>query len=194
MRQKVQHISACRKSVPSLFIASLAGFLIAVAVAPQPAQAVFSGDMSPRAESGDADYAAALRARKAKNWMEMVNSLLRVVERRPWHDNAHSLLGYSYRKMGLFDMAIKHYTRALELNPRHRQALEYLGEAYLQMNDVPMAEATMARLAKVCSGVALTFSDGDFTDGCDEYRILREVYEHYLAHGVLPPEGKDEDE
>ncbi|MEM6974409.1 MAG: tetratricopeptide repeat protein [Pseudomonadota bacterium] len=194
MRLRTFRKTPLAKAPSALAAAGAIAVVAATALSPQPARAVFNGDMSPRAESGDADYAAALRARKAKDWMEMVNSLLRVVERRPWHDNAHSLLGYSYRKMGLYALAIKHYSTALELNPRHRQALEYLGEAYLQMDDVPMAEETMARLAKVCRGVALSFSDGDFSDGCNEYRILRDRYEYYQVHGKLPPEEKDPEE
>lgn len=194
MRVKMILEGLTPKPASTLVKAAVVAVAASAVLSPQPAQAVFSGDMSPRAESGDPDYAAALRARKAKDWMEMVNSLLRVVERRPWHDNAHSLLGYSYRKMGLYALAIKHYSTALELNPRHRQALEYLGEAYLQMGDVPMAEETMARLAKVCRGVALAFSDGDFSDGCDEYRILRERYDYYQVNGELPPEEKDPEE
>ncbi|MEL7138793.1 MAG: tetratricopeptide repeat protein [Pseudomonadota bacterium] len=167
---------------------------IAVAAVMMPhreAGAVFSGDMSPRAESGDKDYAAAIRFRKEKDWMSMVNSLNRVVRRRPWHDNAHNLLGYGYRKMHLYELALKHYHTALELNPRHRQALEYLGEAYLQMGDVAKAEETMERLANVCGAVSLAFSDGDFSDGCDEYRDLREAYDFYLANGV-PMADEDE--
>jgi tetratricopeptide (TPR) repeat protein len=167
---------------------ALAALAAATFAAPDPARAVFSGDMSPRAESSDKDYAAAIRHRKAEDWEAMVVSLNRVIKRRPWHDNAHSLLGYGYRKMHLYRMALKHYHKALELNPRHRQALAYLGMAYMQMGDVEKAEATMQRLAEVCTGIALTFSDGDFTDGCDEYRELRAAHEHYTAHGELPPE------
>jgi Flp pilus assembly protein TadD len=173
-----------KMTAPLVALAAVA----ALAGRPEPARAVFSGDMSPRAESSDKDYAEAIRHRKAEDWEAMVVSLNRVIKRRPWHDNAHNLLGYGYRKMHLYEMALKHYRKALELNPRHRQALSYLGMAYLQMEDMEKAEATMARLADVCTSVALTFSDGEFTDGCDEYRELRAAWEHYRAHGELPPD------
>ena len=174
-----------RITIPATLAAAAA---IVTVLSDRPAQAVFSGDMSPRAESGDKDYAEALRHREKHDWERMVISLNRVIDRRPWHDNAHNLLGYGYRKMHMYEHALKHYHKALELNPRHRQALEYLGEAYLQMGDVPRAEETMARLKEVCGGIALTFSDGDFTDGCNEYRELREAYDYYLAHGTVPPD------
>ncbi|MGF1658088.1 MAG: tetratricopeptide repeat protein [Rubrimonas sp.] len=161
------------------------------ALGASPAWAVFSGDMSPRARSGDADYADAIDARAAKNWAAAVAALDKVVARRPWHDNAHNLLGYSHRKMGNFEKALEHYHIALELNPRHREALEYLGEAYLQMNDLPRAQATLARLGEVCVQVSLTFSDGDFSDGCEEYRELRAAVTHFEATGEVLD---DEDE
>ncbi|MEO0820418.1 MAG: tetratricopeptide repeat protein [Pseudomonadota bacterium] len=168
--------------------AALVAGVLAVGLPAGPAQAVFSGDMSPRAESGDKAYAAAIRARDAKLWGVMVGHLEKVVAARPWHDNAHSLLGFGYRKLGDFDKSLVHYHKALELNPRHRQALEYLGEAYLQMGDVEKARETMVRLGEVCSGISLTFSDGDFSDGCEEYKELRRVFAHYEEHGELPPE------
>lgn len=153
-----------------------------------PALAVFSGDMSPRAPSGDADYAAGVAARAAKDWKASVEALKKVVERRPWHDNAHALLGNSYRRIGEYELALAHYHRAIALNPRHRQALEYLGQAYLQMHWPEKAEETLAQLGQVCVTVALTFSDGDFSDGCTEYRLLRSALATYRATGEAPAE------
>jgi len=79
---------------------ALVGAILAAALlSPGSAGAVFSGAMSPRPPASDADYARTMVAREAKDWVAMLNHLLRVVERRPWHDNAHNLLGYGYRKM-----------------------------------------------------------------------------------------------
>jgi tetratricopeptide (TPR) repeat protein len=172
----------------------LAVFALAAALAgaaPQPARAVFSGDMSPRAPSGDADYAAALAARRAGDWPASIAALERVVARRPWHDNAHSLLGNAYRRTGDYERALAHYHRAIALNPRHREALEYLGVAYLHMDRPDLADETLAKLLEVCRFVALSFSDGDFSDGCDEYRELREAVAHYARTGEPPPEDDE---
>ena len=154
--------------------------------APTAAFAVFSGDMSPRARSGDTDYANGVEAWEAKNWAGAVNALLKVVERRPWHDNAHSLLGYSYRKLGEYERSLEHYHIALDLNPRHRQALEYLGRAYLELHWPDKAVETLDRLGAVCRFVALTFSDGDFSDGCTEYRSLNQALDFYRKTGEAP--------
>ncbi len=61
-----------------------------------------------------------------------------------------NLLGYAYRNAGQLDSAFKHYQRALELNPRHRGAREYLGEAYLLANDVQKAQEQLAALRQIC--------------------------------------------
>ena len=48
------------------------------------------------------------------------------------------------------DLALKYYKRSVELNPRHRGAHEYIGEAYLMLNDLPSAEKHLAALRKIC--------------------------------------------
>ncbi|MEM1383500.1 MAG: tetratricopeptide repeat protein [Pseudomonadota bacterium] len=163
----------------------IAMFAAAAFALPQPASAVFSGDMSPRPESGDADYAAGIRARNEMEWEKMIVELEKVVARRPWHDNAHNLLGYGYRKIGNYEKSLVHYHTALKLNPRHRQALNYLGMAYLHMEDRAKAETTLAKLGEVCKQVRLTFSDGDFSDGCREYRKLEEQVAFYDEYGFV---------
>lgn len=166
-------------------LASAALALAAAFALPDPAHAVFSGEMSPRAQSGDADYAAGVRAWRDMDWPVMVEHLRKVVARRPWHDNAHTLLGYGYRRMGDYDRAFHHYDVALGLNGRHRGALSYLGVAYLHLDDMPRATETLARLREVCGFVALTFSDGDFSSGCDEYLELKGAIEHYVETGEV---------
>jgi tetratricopeptide (TPR) repeat protein len=163
-----------------------AAFGAAVAAAPGGAWAVFSGDMSPRARSGDSDYADGVEAWERKDWPAAVAALEKVVARRPWHDNAHSLLGYSLRKLGDYGRSLEHYHIALELNPRHRQALNYMGHAYLELGWLEEAEETLERLGEVCRFVALTFSDGDFSDGCDEYRGLADAVAYYKETGEAP--------
>ena len=59
-------------------------------------------------------------------------------------------LGYSYRNLGQLDLAFGYYGRALELNPRHRGAHEYAGEAYLMVGDLAHAEEHLAALRKIC--------------------------------------------
>lgn len=164
-------------------VAILAGLL--AAALPDRAEAVFSGDMSPRAPSGDADYAKAIKARESKDWVTMINNLLRVVDRRPWHDNAHTLLGYGYRQIGRYERALEHYEKALAHNPNHRGALEYMGVAFLHMGRLDRAEEMRARLLKVCRTVAVTFSDGAFGSGCEEWEMLDTIIAVYRETGEV---------
>jgi tetratricopeptide (TPR) repeat protein len=47
-------------------------------------------------------------------------------------------------------LAFKHYGRALQLNPRHRGAHEYLGEAYLMIGNVAKAREHLELLKAIC--------------------------------------------
>jgi Flp pilus assembly protein TadD len=83
----------------------------------------------------------------------------------------NNLLGYSLRKKQPPDLvgAEKYYQAALKIDPNHRGALEYYGKLKLINNDLPGAEALLARLDKVC------------TFGCEEYSDLKEAIQKYKA-------------
>ena len=85
------------------------------------------------------DYKAAI---------EEVNTIL---ERTPSFADAWNLLGYSSRKSGDFKTAEAAYTKALEIDPNHTQAMEYMGEMYLTLHQPAKAEELLARLNKLCS-------------------------------------------
>ena len=48
------------------------------------------------------------------------------------------------------DKAFEHYKRALTIEPRHRGAHEYIGEAYLMVGDVASAEKHLVALRSIC--------------------------------------------
>jgi len=81
------------------------------------------------------------------------------------------LLAYSLRKKQSPDLtgAEKYYQAALKIDPEHRSALEYYGELKLMNNDLPGAEAILARLNKVC------------TFGCEEYSDLKSAIQKYKS-------------
>jgi tetratricopeptide (TPR) repeat protein len=51
----------------------------------------------------------------------------------------YNAIGYAYFVQKQYDMAIKHYKEALELNPEYIFALNNLGHSYEQKNLVPQA-------------------------------------------------------
>lgn len=155
----------------------LVGAFAALLLSHSPALAVFSGEMSPRARSSDGDYANGMEAWGKENWPAVITAMEKVVARRPHHDNAWARLGYAYRKLRNYDKSLASYDRALTRNPRNRAALEYLGEAYVELNRIDEAKSMLDRLAAECRRISLTFSDGAFTNGCDEFGDLKKTIE-----------------
>lgn len=123
---------------------------------------------------GDADYETAVRAVEREDWTTAVAALEKVTRRRAWDDAAHTLLGLAYRRLGNHHASLEHYRRALELNPYHPGALEYLGEAYLELGDYGRASEMLERLAAACRRV-------NGRQACPEWHELKAAIE---ARGV----------
>lgn len=97
-----------------------------------------------------AEHAAGKRAIDAKDWGAAIKALTAAVQREERNPEIHNLLGYAFRNNGQLELALKHYHRALELDARHLGAHEYIGEAYLMMNNVAKAEEHLAALTRIC--------------------------------------------
>lgn len=82
--------------------------------------------------------------------MAAVAHLTKPVQELPNDADAHNMLGYSYRKTGNFDKSMEHYQRALKIDANHRSAHEYLGELYLDLNQLGNAEKQLAALKRAC--------------------------------------------
>ena len=67
-------------------------------------------------------------------------------------------MGYTTRKVGNFDQAEKFYLEGLKIKPNHNGINEYLGELYVQKNQINKAKERLAVL-KNCN--------------CDEYNELQ---------------------
>jgi Flp pilus assembly protein TadD len=118
--------------------------------APVPISYADPYEDNPDAALRDPEYGAAIQAINRKDWAEAVKRLHQVELRAPDSADLHNYLGYSYRNLKKMDLAFKHYKRSLELNPRHRGAHEYIGEAYLLVNDLPSAEKHVNELRNIC--------------------------------------------
>jgi tetratricopeptide (TPR) repeat protein len=154
----------------------------AVSILGGSALAITSGGKSEQAEPADDDYATGKAAVEREDWPEVVEHMTRVIAERPWHDDAHNLLGFAYRKLGDYGRALEAYDRALELNPHHRGALEYLGEAYLELDRPELAKEMLDRLADECQQVAIraTTAAGSQSD-CEEWQELKQAYDAYVG-------------
>jgi Flp pilus assembly protein TadD len=122
----------------------------------------------PAASGLDPDYAAGKKAIEAKEWQTAIKSLSSAALRDTRNADIQNYLGYAHRNAGEMDLAFKHYQRALQLNPRHRGAHEYVGEAYLMVNNLAKAEEHLAALQKICLIPCEEF--GDLKKKIDAYR------------------------
>jgi Flp pilus assembly protein TadD len=150
-----------------------AAFLLLACAAVAAGAADNAPPASPPERPGERELAAGRRAIQAKAWPEAIRQLEQAAARQPSNPDVHNLLGYAERNRGNLDAAFGHYERALQLDPKHRGAHEYVGETYLLAGKLPQAEEHLAALGKLCG------------PSCEEYQDLaRSVAEYRRKKGV----------
>ena len=125
----------------------------------------------PKGKAENANILAGRKSIEAKDFKSALGHLSKAVQEEPNNADAHSMLGYSYRKLGTLDKSMEHYQKALKIDGSHRSAREYLGELYLEMNQPANAEKELATLKKACP----------FFGKCEEYDDLKEAIEKYKS-------------
>lgn len=125
----------------------------------------------PKARVENPNVAAGRKAIEAKDFKAAVGHLTKAVQELPNDADSHSMLGFAYRKTNVFDKSMEHYQRALKLDSKHRSAHEYLGELYLDMNQLDNAEKQLAALKNACP----------FFGKCEEYEDLKKAVDAYKA-------------
>jgi tetratricopeptide (TPR) repeat protein len=116
------------------------------------------------AAAGAAPTAASLLAEgrtaiAAKKWPEAIASLKKAAALDPKDADIQNLLGFSTRNNGDYPGALAFYDVALKLNPKHLGALEYQGEAFVKLGQMPKAKANMATLKKLCGTSCEQYKD-----------------------------------
>jgi Flp pilus assembly protein TadD len=133
------------------------GLGLAPALMPAPAFAV------DNMESTDAPDLSSVRAKiKAKDYAAALTELRDLAEDTQQAD-VYNLLGFTLRKTGDFKTSLTYYTKALELQPDHKAAREYLGELYVETGNMEKAKEQLSILAKLCPG------------GCEEREDLQKA-------------------
>ncbi|MGB3935324.1 MAG: tetratricopeptide repeat protein [Burkholderiales bacterium] len=104
-------------------------------------------------EAVDRPLAATRAAIAREDWAAAQAAARRAVERSPGSADAHNLYAYSMRKgpHPQMDLVFRHYNEALRLEPRHRGAHEYIGEAYLMTGNLAKAKEHLAQLERLCA-------------------------------------------
>lgn len=122
---------------------------------------------APAAKPANPDFANAKAAIDRKDYAGAIAALNRVTQAEPRNPEAWNLLGFATRKSGNPRGSLAHYQKAMEIDPKHLGAHEYMGEAYLMLDDLPNAEILLKRLDSFC------------TFGCQEHKMLKSAIENY---------------
>ena len=163
------------KAMRSSIFSSLAAFCCVAGVllaSPGARAADTTPDPTPAAAPKVDRMASGRAAIKSSDWKKAISELSAAVKEQPGNADAHNLLAFSFRKQATPDLpkAFEHYNTALKLNPNHKGAHEYIGEAYLMDGKPAKAEEHLARLKTICGGSA-----------CEEYDDLAKSLAAYKA-------------
>jgi Flp pilus assembly protein TadD len=122
---------------------------------------------APTAPDVSAELKKARGLIEQQKYAEAIRELKVAEQKDPMNPNVQNWLGYSNRKLGYLDVSFQYYNTALKLDPRHRGAHEYIGEAYLMARKPEKAQEHLAALKSLCG------------TECAEYRELDKAIAAY---------------
>jgi tetratricopeptide (TPR) repeat protein len=148
-------------------------FLLAILTFSIAGAALGAGDPPPPEKKKDAVIERYSLASDKQDWKAAAAVLEEGLQKSPNNADYHNLLAYSIRKGPDPDMSkvFQHYNEALRIDPKHKQAHEYLGEAYLMVGNLPKAKEHLAQLDKLCFFGCSEFSDLKKAIGAYEAKV-----------------------
>jgi tetratricopeptide (TPR) repeat protein len=147
----------------------LMALLVGLALHGTPADAFSSGPGAAKVDDPDLHEGDA--ALFEKRYEDALISFQRVIDRDPESADAWSQTGFAKRKLGHLEAALNAYQTALEIQPFHLGANEYLGELYLQTDQPDKAAEMLSILRRACP------------KGCEEMTALAQAIEIYRKSG-----------
>jgi Flp pilus assembly protein TadD len=152
----------------STFIRVCSASLLALCALPALVSPVRGVDTPTTREAPDL---TAVRAKiKAKEFKAAIADLNVMIDKGVQHADIYNLLGFSLRKSGDLKTAYTFYKKALDFDPEHKGALEYLGELYVETGELAKARQNVVLLQKLCP------------QGCEELEDLEKA----IAQGPAP--------
>ena len=134
-----------------MIIRQMPACIIAVLISLSAQMALGAGDNNySSAAKKPAGYDEAVALIAADKYNEAILPLKSAEKSAHEDADIQNLLGFVHRKTGKLDAAGGFYQRALEINPKHKGALEYQGELFLMRGDKDAAQANLAKLDKIC--------------------------------------------
>jgi len=112
-------------------------------------------------------YAPIIEFLDEEEYQKAIDASKNALLKSPDDPDLFNYIAYSHRNLGQFEDAFVYYFKALEIDPHHRGANEYLGELYLQTGQLAEAQERLQVLDKECFFP------------CGEYRDLKKAIEAY---------------
>jgi Flp pilus assembly protein TadD len=146
----------------------LTKYLVAIVMSLVTVSAVMAaGSSSSSTQPSNSNYENGVKAVENSDFKLAVKLLTRAVADKPKDADAWNYLGFSNRKLKNYNSALTAYQQALSIDPKHRGANEYLGELYLQTDELAKARERLKKLDEICYF------------GCDEYNDLKAAIAAY---------------
>ena len=108
------------------------------------------GDDNKKMDVKSNYYYKAVKLINKKSYKAAIDNLLKAEKTNKKDADIYNYLGFSYRKINQLDKASTYYKKALEINPKHKGALEYQGEMFITLNQIKDAENNLKILDKIC--------------------------------------------
>ncbi|TAJ41856.1 MAG: tetratricopeptide repeat protein [Reyranella sp.] len=153
----------------STLVAIIAALSFGLAASAFAAGGGGGGADQPAAKPADPNYTRAKAMIEGRDYANALPLLQQVVARDPKNADAYNMMGFATRKSGNPNGSLQYYQQALAIDARHLGAHEYIGEAYLMLDQPAQAEQHLARLDSLC------------VFGCAEYRMLKAAVANYKA-------------
>ena len=128
--------------------------------------------------SGDIDLTSVRAKIKAQDYKAALSELRDLAEDNQNAD-VYNLLGFTLRKTGDYATSLSYYTKALDLQPDHKAAREYLGELFVETGHMDKAKEQLAALTKLCPA------------GCEERADLEKAIAARSSFQLMSQGGRD---
>ena len=113
-------------------------------------------------ESSSDLYKKATKQLKEEDYKSALKTLKKYTKSKKKDADGWTLLAFTNRKLKNYSEAESLYTKALNLDPDNKVAIEYQGELFVELGRIEEANANLAKLKALCP------------NSCEELEMLKE--------------------
>ena len=113
-------------------------------------------------ESASDLYKKATKQLKEEDYKSALKTLKKYTKSKKKDADGWTLLAFTNRKLKNYSEAESLYTKALNLDPDNKEAIEYQGELFVELGRLEEANANLAKLKALCP------------NSCEELEMLEE--------------------